>query len=185
MEGAKQFSRRIASWTLSIGLSAWWMMVAGCGYTLVGTSPAAAPNRVVVLVVPVAVNLTREPGLEQQMTASLRREFLQAPVFQLVSQQRDAYTLQSTALQFLSHAASLDASDRVVQFRIESRMRIRLLARQSHELIIEQEIDVWAEYLVSPSGSVREHATARMAALTRMSRQFAQQCRALVEMILI
>jgi hypothetical protein len=95
------------------------------------------------------------------------------------------YTLQGIASQFLAFATSLDASDRVVQFRIESRMRIRLTDRQSAQPLFDQEIDAWTEYLVSPVGSVRENAAARAAALARVSRQLADKCRALIEMTLM
>lgn len=119
------------------------------------------------------------------MTSALRHAVAQAPTLELGLEQRATYTLQGIASQFLAFATSLDSSDRVVQFRIESRTRIRLTDRHSDQPLFEQNIDTWTEYLVSPSGSVRENAAARTAALARVSRQFAEKCRALVEITLM
>jgi len=119
------------------------------------------------------------------MTSALRHAVAQAPTLELASQQQASHTLQGIVLQFLASATSFDSSDRVVQFRVESRMRLRLTDRQSTQPLLEQEIDAWTEYLVSPSGSMRENAAARAAALARVSTQFAEKCRALVEITLM
>ncbi len=173
----------VVTWSLGVGLGTLWMLLTGCGYTLVGS--ATGEKTVVTLAVPAVVNLTREPDLERRMTSALRRAVEQAPTLVLGSEQRATHTLQGIASQFLAFATSFDSSDRVVQFRIESRTRIRLTARHSDQPLFEQEIDAWTEYLVSPSGSVRENAAARAAALTRVSRQLAEKCRALVEITLM
>jgi hypothetical protein len=161
------------------------MLLAGCGYTLVGALPATGEKTTVALAVPPVVNLTSEPDLERRMTSALRRAVVQAPTLELVSEPQASHTLQGIANQLLAFATSLDSSDRVVQFRIESRMRIRLMDRQSAQPLLEQDIDAWTEYLVSPSGSMRENAAARAAALAQVSRQLAEKCRALVEITLM
>lgn len=172
----------IAAFGVALGVV--FSLLTGCGYTLVGASPATAagPLRIAV---PAVANLTREPDLERRMTAALRRAVVQAPTLALASEQQASHTLQGVASQFRAFATSLDAGDNVVQFRVESRTRIRLLGRQSDQPIIDQDIEAWTEYLVSPSGSVRENAVARAAALTRVARQFAEKCRALVEITLM
>jgi hypothetical protein len=179
-------SRRLkTTWTLGVGLSALCWLLVGCGYTLVGAPPATGEKTTITLAIPAVANLTSEPDLERRMTSALRHAVVQAPTLELESEQQAMYTLQGIASQFLAFATSLDASDRVVQFRIESRMRIRLTDRQSAQPLLEQEIDAWTEYLVSPVGSVRENAAARAAALARVSRQLADKCRALIEITLM
>lgn len=176
--------RRIAILALAAGLGVLCGLLTACGYTRVGASPTpdGAPIR---LAVPAVANLTREPDLERRMTAALRRAVVQAPTLALASEERASHTLQGVARQFRAFATSFDAGDNVVQFRIESRTRIRLTDRQSDQPIIEQDIAAWAEYLVSPTGSVRENAVARGAAIARVARQFAEKCRALVEITLM
>jgi hypothetical protein len=166
---------------LGVGLSTLCLLLAGCGYTLVG----AGGKNAVMLAVPPVVNVTREPDMERRMTSALRHAVAQAPTLKLASQQQASYMLQGIVLQFLASATSFDSSDRVVQFRVESRMRIRLTDRQSTQPVLEQEINAWTEYLVSPTGSMRENAAARSAALARVSIQLAEKCRALVEIALM
>ncbi len=175
----------MTTWAFRAGLSALCILLTGCGYTLVGAPSAMGQQPRVRLAIPAVVNLTREPDLERRMTSALRRAVVQAPALALASEQHASHTLQGIASQFRAFATSFDSGDRVVQFRIESRTRIRLTARQSAEPLIDQDIDAWTEYLVSPSGSVRENAAARKAALARVSRQFAEKCRALVEITLM
>ncbi|ETX00382.1 MAG: hypothetical protein ETSY1_11435 [Candidatus Entotheonella factor] len=170
---------------MRIGLSTLCILLAGCGYTLVGAPSATGDQPLVTLAVPAVINLTREPDLERRMTSALRRAVVQAPALKLASQEQASHTLQGIANRFLAAATSFDASDRVVQFRVESRTRIRLTDRRSDQTLLEQDINAWTEYLVSPSGSVRENAAARAAALARVSRQFAEKCRALVEITLM
>ncbi len=177
------FSQWVTTWALRVGLGAFCMLLTGCGYTLVGS--ATDEKTRVALAVPPVVNLTREPDLERRMTSALRRAVVQAPTLKLESEQRATHTLQGVSSQFLAFATSFDSSDRAVQFRIESRTRIRLTERHAAQPLFEQDVDTWTEYLVSPSGSVRENAAARAAALARVSRQFAEKCRALVEITLM
>jgi hypothetical protein len=161
------------------------VLLSGCGYTLVGASPSSGNQKIITLAIPPVINLTQEPDLERRMTSALRHAIVGTPALKLVLEPQASYTLEGVANQFLAFATSFDSSDRVVQFRIESRMRIRLTDRQTDQAILEQDIDAWTEYLVSPSGSMRENAAARAAALVRVSRQFAEKCRVLVEITLM
>jgi hypothetical protein len=175
----------MTTWVLGVGFSTLCILLAGCGYTLVGAPTATGEKKTVTLAVPPVLNATREPDLERRMTSALRHAVAQAPTLELASQQQASHTLQGIVLQFLASATSFDSSDRVVQFRVESRMRLRLTDRQSTQPLLEQEINAWTEYLVSPSGSMRENAAARAAAVARVSTQFAEKCRALVEITLM
>jgi hypothetical protein len=173
----------MTTWALGVGLGTFCLLLAGCGYTLVGAT--TGEKKIVTLAVPPVINLTREPDLERRLTSALRHAVVQTPTLELASEPRASHVLQVIASQFLAFATSLDSSDRVVQFRIESRMRIRLTDRQSPQPFVDQDITAWAEYLVSPTGSMRENAAARAAALARVARQFADKCRALVEITLM
>ncbi len=165
------------------GVATLCMLMAGCGYRLVGATTSVQGS--VTLAVPAVLNLTREPDLERRMTSALRRAIVQAPSLDLGPEQEATHILHGIASQFLAFATSFDSSDRVVQFRIEARTRVRLVDRRAEQPLFEQEIDTWTEYLVSPSGSVRENAAARAAAIARVSRQLAEKCRALVEITLM
>jgi hypothetical protein len=158
--------------------------VFGCGYTLVGAPPSGSATRIAIVVPPV-LNQAREPGLEHRMTAALRRAVMQHPRLYLAADVLASHHLQGTVKRFQVFAVSFDESDNVVQYRIESATRIRLVQRDAEAPALEQEISAWAEYLVSPSGSVRENVAARTAAIHRLAEQFADKCTALIDVALL
>jgi hypothetical protein len=158
--------------------------VFGCGYTLVGAPPSGSATRIAIVVPPV-LNQAREPGLEHRMTAALRRAVVQHPRLYLASDVLASHHLQGTVKRFQVFAVSFDESDNVVQYRIESATHIRLVQRDAEAPALEQEISAWTEYLVSPSGSVRENVAARTAAIHRLAEQFADKCTALIDVALL
>jgi len=165
---------------LGLGLSGLF----GCGYTLVGAPLSGSTTRIAIVVPPV-LNQAREPGLEHRMTAALRRAVMQHPRLDLASDVLASHHLQGTVKRFQVFAVSFDESDNVVQYRIESATHIRLVQRDATAPALEQEISAWAEYLVSPSGSVRENVAARTAAIYRLAEQFADKCTALIDVALL
>lgn len=170
----------------------WWVVVLGlglsglfgCGYTLVGALSSGSTTPMAIVVPPV-LNRSREPGLEHRMTVALRRAIIQHPRLHLASDVLASHYLQGTVKRFQVFAVSFDERDNVVQYRIESVTRIRLVKRDAEAPALEQEISTWAEYLVSPSGSVRENETARTAAIQRLAEQFADKCTALIDVALL
>ena len=131
------------------------------------------------------LNESREPGLESRMTTALRQTMARHPQFSLHSHRQATHRLDSTVRDFRAIAISLNASDTVVQYRIEAATTIRLIQKETGGTLLEQEIDAWAEYLVSPDGRVRENVVARNAAILRLARQFANKCAALIEISLL
>jgi hypothetical protein len=169
-------------WIVMLGLYLSGLL--GCGYTLVGVPPPGSATRIAIVVPPV-LNQAREPGLEHRMTSALRRAIVQHPRLYLASDVLASHHLQGTVRHFQVFAVSFDESDNVVQYRIESSTRIRLVQRDAEAPALEQEISAWAEYLVSPSGSVRENVAARTAAIHRLAEQFADKCTALIDVALL
>lgn len=176
----RQFARRVGRQALGILCLS---LIAGCGYSLVG-SPPDRPGGLTVVIPPV-INQAREPGLEHRMTAALRRAVVNNPRLKLASEPAASHHLQGTVLQFRIFAVSFDASDNVVQYRIESNTRIRLVKRTGKTPTLDQTVTAWSEYLVSPEGSVRENVAARTAAITRLAEQFADKCTALIDVVLL
>lgn len=161
-------------------------MLASCGYTLVGASPDTPGKRLSLAIVPFT-NQTREPDLERLTTAALRHAMLQSQFFTSGSEDGAARHLQGAIQRFRSFPLSFDANDNVLQYRIEADIALRLLEASTRRPILEQEILVWAEYLVSrtPADRVREDVVARETALARLAQQFADKCLALLAMVLL
>jgi hypothetical protein len=162
------------------------VILAGCGYTLVGTSSDTPGKRLPLAIVPFT-NRTREPDLERLTTAALRHAMLHSQVFVSRPEDGAAQHLQGVIQRFRSFPLSLDANDSVLQYRIEADISLRLLEASTRRPILEQDMLVWAEYLVSrtPTDRVREDVVAREAALFRLAQQFADKCLALLAIALL
>jgi hypothetical protein len=51
--------------------------------------------------------------------------------------------------------------------------------------VLDQEITAWAEYLLSPTGSVRENVVARTTAMMQLAQRFAVKTATLLEIVLL
>lgn len=151
--------------------------LAGCGYTLVGAPPETPGRRLPLAIVPFT-NQTREPDVERLTTAALRHAIVHSQVFAAVSADAAVQRLHGIIRRFRSLPLSFDANDNVLQYRIEADITLRLLPPAAPQPVLEHEILVWTEYLVSrtPTERVREDVVARQVALARLAQQFADKC---------
>ena len=156
----------------------------GCGYTLVGASSNPAAGRMTLAVEPF-INRTRQPDLESYITEALRQALIQSLVFDLTAVATAPRHLQGMVRRFQELPVSFDAQDNALQYRIEATIGIRLVEEVSQETTLEREFSVWAEYLVSETGSVRQNVAAKEAAFLRLAQQFADQCTALLRLTLL
>jgi hypothetical protein len=157
--------------------------LAGCGYTLVGATPGASGQRIMLTVLPFT-NQTREPGLEGSMTTALRQAIIQSHAFVLVPKS-SAQRIQGTVRRFRSFPVSFDEHDNVLQYRLEADVLIGLVEGETPVPIWEQEISAWAEYLVSSTGEMRQNVVAKQVAIVRLAQQFADRCTTLLAMTLL
>jgi hypothetical protein len=161
-----------------------WVQLMGCGYTTVGNAMSQT-GKSVTLTIPAVLNRTREPGLESRLTGALRQTIVQHQRLRLADASEATYALQSMALRFRLFAIALDSRDRVVQYRIEVDTRVRLVQPHAERPVLDQEITAWAEYLLSPTGSVRENVVARTTAMMQLAQRFAVKTATLLEIVLL
>jgi hypothetical protein len=157
--------------------------LAGCGYTLVGATPGASAQRIMLTVLPFT-NQTHEPGLEGSVTMALRQAIIQSRAFALVPG-ASGRRIQGTVRRFRSFPLSFDEHDNVLQYRLEADVLVRLAEETSPVPAWEQEISAWAEYLVSSTAEMRQNVVAKQAAIVRLAQQFADRCTTLLAMTLL
>jgi len=157
--------------------------LAGCGYTLVGTTSGASAQRIMLTVLPFT-NQTREPGLDGSMTTALRQAIIQSRAFALVPEASER-RIQGTVRRFRSFPLSFDEHDNVLQYRLEADVLVRLVEGTSPVPAWEQEISAWAEYLVSSTAEMRQNVVAKQVAIVRLAQQFADRCTTLLAMTLL
>jgi len=160
--------------------------LASCGYTLVGTSPDTSGKRFSLTLLPVT-NHTREADLERLTTVALRHAIVQSQHFSSVEAGASAPRLHGAIRRFRSYPLSFDRNDNVLQYRIEADFRLRLTDAATQRPLLEQDISAAAEYLVARAATdrVREDVVAREAAIARLAQHFADQCLALLTIVLL
>ena len=156
----------------------------GCGYTLVGGVTSSRTLSVPLAVVPFT-NQTREPHLEAYVTAAVRQAILRTPPFRLVSDRAASRRLSGVIRGFRAVPVSFTTNDTVTQYRLEAEITLRLATTATDTVLLEQDIAVWAEYLVSEAGDVRANTVAKEAAIWRLTQQFADKCTALLTLALL
>jgi hypothetical protein len=160
----------------SVLLAVFGLTVWGCGYTLVGSSPAGLDGRPVAVAVDPFANDTREPELEHHATAALRQALMQGHGFVLASAAAAPTRLQGRVRNFRTTALSYGPHDNALEYRLEADIRIVVLSGEDPQPLLQHDILARAEYLTSRTGDVREAAVAREAALALLARHFADRC---------
>lgn len=167
-------------WSLLAGLS-------GCGYTVVGAPQGGVPATRLPLHMAPFTNQTREPDLERLTTLAVRQALAQSALFVYADAPSAAPRLQGVIRRFRSFPLAFDSRDSAVQYRLEADMTIRLTEASAERPLLEQELSAAAVYFVAQTSAdrVRADVTAREAAITRLTQQFADQCLALLATTLL
>ena len=145
-----------------------------CGYQVVRPAVSQQGTLRSVAVEPFT-NLTRIPMLEIRTARALRQSIIASRTFNLVQVLPARQYIQGTIQKFRQLPISFDRRDNAQQYRIEADILIRLVSSAPPHPIFEHTLTVWAEYLVSTSGDVRETAIARENAMFRLAQQFANK----------
>ena len=94
------------------------LFLAGCGYHLVGTS-STLPPEVRRVYIPVFVNATNQPELEQRLTDTVSREFANRGQFQLTADPTNAdAVLKGEITNFGTIPMNLDEQGRATEYQV-------------------------------------------------------------------
>ena len=123
----------------------------GCGYDLEGTLRPAALKGVRTISISAFSNQTNEPGLGRAVTKALRSRFLQDGRLRLSDSPDADAALEGVLHEYRLSPIGFTRSDRVQQYRVVVRTRIRLRNKESEKLLINQDLESFAEFPVSSS----------------------------------
>lgn len=182
--GRRHGRAKLRGGALALALGVLVCSLSGCGYAVVGAGRGATAMPVRLAVTPFT-NQTREPAIDIHLTAALRQAMLRNQSFRLSTAAEADKVLYGTVRHLQVSPVSFDASDNVLQYRLEANVEIRLEDIASKTTTLEHVFPVWADYLVSSTGVVRENVVARETALTRLAEQFASECTALLTVMLL
>lgn len=126
-------------------------LAAGCGYELEGTRRPANLKGARTISIPPFLNQTNVPGLGRVVTKTVRGRFLRDGRLR-VSDSPDAdIALEGVLREYRLFPIGFTRADRVKRYRVVVRSRIRLRDKERKKLLINQDLEVYAEFAVSAS----------------------------------
>ncbi len=126
-------------------------LAAGCGYELEGTLRPENLKGARTISIASFLNQTNEPGLGRVMTKTLRGRFLRDGRLQVTDSSDADIALEGILRQYRLTPIGFTRADRAQEYRVSVRTRIRLRNRTQKKMLINQDVDSYAEFKVAPS----------------------------------
>jgi len=144
-----------------LGLVIFVAAIAGCGYQLSGR-PGSVPTNLRQLAIPIFVNSTAVPGVERVFTAAVRERFLRDGRVNLAPDSGLVTRLQGEVARYQLHILASNRDDRVLEYRIETELRVTVVDRRQGKILLQQPVMVTTEYVITeriiPTEIARERA---------------------------
>ena len=148
-------------------------LLPGCGYHLVGTSSSLPPD-IRSLYIPAFINRTSQPELEQRLSDTVSREFINRGQLKLVADaaQADAL-LKGEITNFGMIPLTLDAQGRATEYQIGITLKVTLTSPDGKTSYWENPSFVYQEkYPIDPSSP--DYFDQLNTAVDQISTKFAQ-----------
>jgi outer membrane lipopolysaccharide assembly protein LptE/RlpB len=149
------------------------LCVCGCGYHLKGHT-SSLPSSVKRIGIPIFINKTDRPDLEQRLTARIISEFVTRSRYQITSSEEgvDAI-LKGEILLYILTPVTLNAQGRASRYEILINAKVSLVETSDDKVLWEDDHFVFRrQYDISPSSS--GIVSQEQAALDLVSDDFAQ-----------
>ena len=154
--------RGVALLALAIALS-------GCGYSFQGT----LPDHVKTVAVPIFVNRTQQPAVENVITRAIVDAFATNGRLRVVRREDADSILEGEVLQYTVGAIAVDPSLNVQQYRLGVTLNLRMRDVRQNRLLFEQaNFSEQADFLVA--GSVAQTLSIEAGALQQAATEIAR-----------
>ncbi len=121
------------------------LLLASCGYHLVGTSSALPPN-IRSLYIPIFTNSTSQPELEQRLSDTVNREFINRGQLKLVPEAAEAdAVLVGEITNFGMIPLTLDAQGRATEYQIGITLKVALKSADGKTVFWENPSFIYQE----------------------------------------
>ncbi len=129
--------------------------LAGCGYTFPGYS-GILPGGVEKLYVPLVVNKSSEPQLENKMSNRLSEVLSRNSKLTLVEKPQDADgILNATILSYSKHALSYDRDDDISEYRAVMVMDVALLRAGTEDVLWQKTLRWSSDYIADTNKNIQ------------------------------
>lgn len=143
--------------------------LSGCGYSFQGT----LPDHVKTVAVPIFVNRTQQPAVENVITRAIVDAFATNGRLRVVRREDADSILEGEVLQYTVGAIAVDPSLNVQQYRLGVTLNLRMRDVRQNRLLFEQaNFSDQADFLVA--GSVAQTLSIEAGALQQAATQIAR-----------
>jgi outer membrane lipopolysaccharide assembly protein LptE/RlpB len=143
--------------------------LSGCGYSFQGT----LPDHVKTVAVPIFVNRTQQPAVENVITRAIVDAFATNGRLRVVRREDADSILEGEVLQYTVGAIAVDPSLNVQQYRLGVTLNLRMRDVRQNRLLFEQaNFSEQADFLVA--GSVAQTLSIEAGALQQAATQIAR-----------
>lgn len=126
------------------------LLLAGCGYHTPGTSDSWVGGNARVLYVQLFNNRTVEPYLDNYITDAMIAELSRSRLLELTENPALAdVRLVGEVTDFTSNARAYGATDQITEYRATMTVGVRLLRKNSSEIIWQQKMQRSEDYLAT------------------------------------
>lgn len=155
------------------------LILAGCGYTLVGQGNL--PDHINTIAIPTFDNETLEDGVEEIITQAVIEEFVQGGKVRLVSEENADAVLWGTVRSYKSDdVASYDENNDVASYKLKLSVDIEIKDIVNDQIIWQTEgLAEDEDFDGGPSVNITEEEENEEEALRDLAEELAQRIRAL------
>ena len=138
------------------------------------------PGGAKTIAIPVFLNKTIEPIVEEELTPAVIREFMKDGRIEVMDSSRADVILTGSVVSYTESPLSFDSNQNVLEYRITVTTQLRLVRRSndnekgfSDKILWEKDITTSAEYRVS--SDVMSTKVSRLLALKEIARNLAEE----------
>tara|TARA_B100000315_G_scaffold83731_1_gene76754 strand:+ start:8715 stop:9248 length:534 start_codon:yes stop_codon:yes gene_type:complete len=149
------------------------MLSVGCGgYRLVGTGSgvAGSANKIAI---PVFKNNTSEPGIERNVTAKVREEFIQNGKLRVVRKKNADLIFTGNINHYELRPVSFDTNDNVTEYWVIMNIDVKVKDTSENKFLIDQTFK--SKWTYEVSSALLSSERARIEAIDEASSDFAEK----------
>lgn len=153
------------------------LLLSGCGYRLVGTENSL-PAHLKTIVIPIFNNISPEPGIQRDMTTSVRESFINDGRLKVVSENTADMLMKGTIFQYQLRAVAFDKRDVAVEYWVILGVDIEVVDQVKKKTYLKQKLNTKWDYKASLDAASSE--ASRQIALSQAYRDLANRLLSMV-----
>ncbi|OGW27178.1 MAG: hypothetical protein A3K09_04375 [Nitrospinae bacterium RIFCSPLOWO2_12_FULL_47_7] len=152
-------------------------LLSGCGYHLAGTENNL-PSHLKTIVIPMFANVSPEPGIQANLTTSIRESFINDGRLKVVSENTADMLMKGLIFQYELRAVAFDRRDVAVEYWVILGVDIEVVDQVKKKTYLKQKVNTKWDYKASLDAAGSE--ASRQIALTQAYRDLANRLLSIV-----